>query len=406
MTLMTKEVKIEKKVFHCISMGDWGYADGEHGYQMMVARQMHAVALQSKISAVLCAGDNFYEYGVNGLPPKSLMHLNSINTSQGIDTRNKEAKVLNFLRSNVWKVDMQWVMAYEDVYRRHDFNKGLAKIPFYLALGNHDYYGAPEAQVANTFLDTRKLWIMPSNYYVHNFRVHDRKICLIVIDTMVLKTSGDKRKEHRKWFVETLKENQDASCIMVMGHFPLYSNGGHCAHNLEVSNSNIDTNRVKPSKDNVKFGNRNTDGFLTRNTTTANMNDITKPNTIKRWLIETMIEYKVDLYINGHNHNLEFCTIFQDKNDNGRQLHCITTGAASKMYEPRDKLHCMSPIHSTLNHIFRRTNSVVSPNPIYAHGFVEHEISGNCIINRFHYIRDYKDHIWETAVVETKLKKK
>jgi acid phosphatase len=101
-------------------VGDWGRNGSNH--QRDVGLQMGKVAARQSANHVISVGDNFYEDGVQ---------------STG---------------------DPQWHSSYEDIYDAESL-----QIPWYVALGNHDYRGVPQAQLDYSKASAR--WRMPSRYY-------------------------------------------------------------------------------------------------------------------------------------------------------------------------------------------------------------------------------------------------
>ncbi len=128
--------------FNFLVVGDWG-RDGTN-HQREVALQMAKKARQIRCTHVLSVGDNFYENGVQA-------------TS-----------------------DPQWRSSFEDIYSAPSL-----QIPWYVALGNHDYRGEPDAQVAYTRVSKR--WRMPARYYkIAGSEVGAPHLDLFVIDTSPL----------------------------------------------------------------------------------------------------------------------------------------------------------------------------------------------------------------------------
>jgi acid phosphatase len=73
----------------------------------------------------------------------------------------------NFYPSGVKSADdSQFQKTYEDVYTAPSL-----MVPWYVALGNHDYKGDPDAEVAYTARSTR--WKMPARYYTFTVAVDD-----------------------------------------------------------------------------------------------------------------------------------------------------------------------------------------------------------------------------------------
>src|ERR1700730_601618 len=123
-------------------VGDWGRDGASH--QQEVAAQMGSVAHRLGVSHVVSVGDNFYENGVQSVS------------------------------------DPQWRTSFEEVY-----SAPALQIPWYSALGNHDYRGVPQAQVDYTKTSNR--WRMPSRYYkIAGDSIGAPHLDLFVIDTSPL----------------------------------------------------------------------------------------------------------------------------------------------------------------------------------------------------------------------------
>lgn len=412
-----------------LTMGDWGA--NYTGFQVPVATRMNYVCAQQEAQGfrtrcVLSTGDNFYEQGVFGLPPAELRQGTPQDESD--EQRAYRHHLLDLTKKARWISDTKWKTTYYDVYRRPEFTL-LRNIPFVLALGNHDYYGIPEAQVAYTYVDPQKLWHMPRNYYTYditpspntkNNSTNDssgqitKPVRIIVIDTVMLCKRGRARNAHKQWISETLsKARKEAGCIVVMGHYPIHSEGSHCAHELNINaNNGMSDNNI-----NAGINSNMENGTLERS-----ISKISKPRTIKRWLISTMLDNRVDLYLSGHNHNLEYCAIRDFK---GRVLHCITSGSAAKLSKPPSFSTCSFSLSNMYNLLSGgvansggATGNASFVNPIFGYGFVEHKYVGDSIVNTFHYVlpqrgATYKDMIrgnkqlaWKTAVVKTAVNSK
>lgn len=114
----------------------------------------------------------------------------------------------NFYPNGVKSVkDPLWRLAFELPYQ--NFN-----IPFFSALGNHDYKGDVESQIQ--YSKKSEIWKMPARYY--QFSRGD-------IDFFVLDTNRFDGKQ-KSWLKESLNHSQRPWRI-VIGHHPIYSYGGH-----------------------------------------------------------------------------------------------------------------------------------------------------------------------------------
>jgi tartrate-resistant acid phosphatase type 5 len=208
--------------------GDWG----RHGEkdQVEVATQMGIAANAIGAQFIISVGDNFYERGVASID------------------------------------DPKWQKTFEDVYRAPSL-----QIPWYVALGNHDYLGNCDAQIDYGRL--RRRWNMPARYFTMTRRVDAATAAdFFYLDTTPMVRSYWHEPGYRKhvrtqdvpkqlaWFKAALAAST-APWKIVIGHHPIYSGGGILGHG--------DT----------------------------------------RELIENVLpllkQYQVQAYFNGHDHNLQ-----------------------------------------------------------------------------------------------------
>ena len=124
----------------------------------------------------LLLGDNFYEFGVNGVD------------------------------------DPLWRSTFEEPFP----DDGVEYLP---VLGNHDHYGDATAQILYSLNHSR--WAMPHNYY---FRLFLPYLCVACIDTQDLT-----QPDQLRWLDAVLSSR---SCVasyfrVVAGHHPVYSAGEH-----------------------------------------------------------------------------------------------------------------------------------------------------------------------------------
>ncbi len=163
-------------VFHPILASTTGFlffGDAGTGKpaQYRVAKSMVKFCENNPCDFVSLLGDNFYPSGVSGVN------------------------------------DPLWKKAFETPYKD-------LKIPFYVALGNHDYKGDVDAQIK--YSKKSKIWKMPSQYYSFT---HGE------IDFFVLDTNHF-NKTQRIWLEDAIKKSENTWRIVV-GHHPIYSYGGH-----------------------------------------------------------------------------------------------------------------------------------------------------------------------------------
>lgn len=180
-----------------VAIGDWGRRGD--AVQRAVAQGLSLVAREIGSRFVIAAGDNFYPGGVSSV------------------------------------TDPHWRQSFEGVYT----DRAL-QTPWYATLGNHDYRGDPQAQVAYTRYSRR--WRMPARYYrVPGAVLGVPQLDLFVIDTspLVDDLNPDERFQQLcrghwwseqadpqiAWLRGALARSR-APWKIVVGHHPIYS-GGH-----------------------------------------------------------------------------------------------------------------------------------------------------------------------------------
>ncbi|MCS6965940.1 MAG: metallophosphoesterase [Candidatus Kapabacteria bacterium] len=163
-------------------LGDWGTGGI---IQRQVAQSMVLMARRAPVHFILSTGDNIYPAGVRSAD------------------------------------DPQWVSKFERIYA-----DSTLRVPWYPVLGNHDYQGMPEAQVA--YGKQNPLWYMPARYYSVVRYLHDSTpVLFVALDTQeLLATSGAGRQRQMKWIERTL-EDFPGVWKLVWGHHPLRSAGAY-----------------------------------------------------------------------------------------------------------------------------------------------------------------------------------
>jgi hypothetical protein len=127
-TVLTHEMMAklnDPREVRLIFVGDTGSGQA---HQLSVARQMEELCQSVQPAAVVMLGDNFYHEGV-----------------QTVD-------------------DPLWQERFEQVYT----GACLDQLSFYAILGNHDYRGSADAQIAYSQAGSGK-WMMPARYYSLRF---------------------------------------------------------------------------------------------------------------------------------------------------------------------------------------------------------------------------------------------
>lgn len=241
--------------------GDWG-RNGEAD-QMDVATQMGIAAREMQAKFIISVGDNFYENGVATVD------------------------------------DPQWKSSFENVYTAPSL-----QVPWWAALGNHDYRGDCDAQIAYARVSRR--WNMPARYFVRTERIDaGTTVDFFYLDTTpMVKSYWDEAgySEHVRtqdtdkqlaWFKSTLAVSK-AQWKIVIGHHPIYSGGGIFGHG--------DT-----------------------------------PELIEN-ILPLLQQYKVPVYFNGHDHNLQHLqagTVNMFDSGAGSQVRLVFNTRFTKFAEAR-----------------------------------------------------------------------
>lgn len=167
----------DKKTVRVLIVGDTGSGDTA---QKSVAQLLERLCEEKKAEAVLLLGDNFYFEGVSSLS------------------------------------DPQWDSKFEEIYN----SPCLKDKRFYAVLGNHDYRGAPNAQIYYT-LKSEYRWNMPARFYDVTF---GSILSLFAIDSNFPEFCGFAKLCSLDWILKKMKESM-AHWKVVMGHHPVLSGG-------------------------------------------------------------------------------------------------------------------------------------------------------------------------------------
>ncbi|HUO22124.1 MAG TPA: tartrate-resistant acid phosphatase type 5 family protein [Caulobacteraceae bacterium] len=175
-----------------LAVGDWGRDGADH--QRDVADRMGETASELGARFIVSVGDNFYEDGVASVD------------------------------------DPAWKTSFEDVYTAPSL-----QVPWYAALGNHDYHRNSQAQIDYSAKSHR--WRMPARYFTVKQTTPDgAKVEIFVLDTspfiksyyadgaVKVKVAGQDTDAQLRWFEQALGESQ-ADWKIVVGHHPVYSGG-------------------------------------------------------------------------------------------------------------------------------------------------------------------------------------
>jgi len=180
-----------------IVFGDWG-RNGETD-QVEVATQMAKAAQGIGAKFIISVGDNFYENGVSS------------------------------------DKDPQWQSSFENVY-----GDAALQVPWYSILGNHDYHGDCDAQIA--YGQSHPRWVMPSRYFLRSEKIDTETTAdFFYLDTTPMIKGYYSLANSEKtgpqvvtqdvpkqlaWFKDALAASK-AQWKIVIAHHPIYSGGEH-----------------------------------------------------------------------------------------------------------------------------------------------------------------------------------
>ena len=243
-----------------LAVGDWG-RHGQH-HQQEVADRMGESAALLGARFIISVGDNFYENGITGVD------------------------------------DPAWKSSFEDIYTAPSL-----QVPWYVALGNHDYRGNTQAQIDYSAISRR--WRLPARW--HSFSAHGPDGALVeifVVDTAPMIRAyyangaqlvkvGDQEGNVRlqlAWLDAGLAASK-ADWKIVVGHHPIYWGRGRRRFRTPPADRRLL----------VVAG---------------------RPDLIAQ-LDPILQRHRVPLYINGHIHDLQHVHL--------GATHYVCTGAGSKM---------------------------------------------------------------------------
>lgn len=179
----------ENKRVRFIAIGDTGKGNET---QRKVAIAMRDLCAQRGCDFVLMLGDNIYNAGVDSV------------------------------------TDPQWQSKFEEPYRD-------VELPFYVALGNHDYGGKlifevpgignefERGQIEVEYSQVSTKWNMPATYYTFTWK----HVGLIVLDTNAIIWENTVYGDQAEWLPTALMQIADKDWKFVAGHHPYRSNGTH-----------------------------------------------------------------------------------------------------------------------------------------------------------------------------------
>lgn len=182
------EARLSGSTMSFIVLGDWGSGLEP---QRTVAEGMFKKHAKDPVVAVLTTGDNIYPDGVTSA------------------------------------IDELWDIRFESVYP-----VSTLPVPFWATLGNHDYHGNPDAQVAyhgKPLPDGSPHWHMPARYWSNVFQTQDGTVEVRItgIDTQMLVSGEKEDKKTQLAWLDSVLAVADEDWNIVIGHHPVYSNGQH-----------------------------------------------------------------------------------------------------------------------------------------------------------------------------------
>jgi len=245
------QLEIPENALNFIVFGDWGRFGDDH--QKEVSAQMAKTAKANHVEFFIVTGDNFYPKGVASI------------------------------------YDPHWKYSLEEIYTDFALQR-----EWYVVLGNHDYMGDPDAQIA--YSDISRRWTMPSRYYSKDIKLRDgsgKRIKFAMIDTNPLipefyanleygpNVRGQDTTAQKAWLARELTTDpEEVQWRIVVGHHPMYTGS-------DKRREGYDTRRI-------------------------------------RHTLDTMLEEnEVDVYLAGHDHSLQHLIPHQG-------VHHFISGAASE----------------------------------------------------------------------------
>lgn len=176
-----------------LAFGDWGQTNSPA--QRATAKQMATYATKNnvKFDAALTLGDNFYSKMPGGV------------------------------------TDARWEVEFERMYDRQAL-----PMPFYAALGNHDYEPDKDAaQLAYAKQHPESRWKMPDRWYRVEIPADKPVVSVLVLDSNYpvqppkRALSPEQWAAQLKWIKTELSKPRPGKWIIATAHHPVFSNGQH-----------------------------------------------------------------------------------------------------------------------------------------------------------------------------------
>jgi hypothetical protein len=174
-------VKPDDRQVNLLALGDWG-EDTWAEADVAEAMAGYVEKAPRAVDAVLLAGDNFYE------------------DLTGVD-------------------DPRWRL-FEDL-----FDPKRLDMPFYAALGNHDYKGNDLIELEYARLHPESRWKMPARWYRVDLPADHPLVTVFMLDSNYKRMSTEQFEAQRRWLETELRKPRTTVWTVVCAHHPLFTNG-------------------------------------------------------------------------------------------------------------------------------------------------------------------------------------
>jgi hypothetical protein len=124
--------------------------------------------------------------------------------------------------------DPKWRSMFEEMYPQ-----SVIDFPFYIALGNHDYekndQGRPKWEIEREYaqVNPNSRWKMPSRWYRLEFPKEEPLVTALMLDSDQPLLGESVWNEQLEWLKTELARPRKSKWLIVVAHHPLFSNGNH-----------------------------------------------------------------------------------------------------------------------------------------------------------------------------------
>jgi tartrate-resistant acid phosphatase type 5 len=185
--VITSPVPCSNEV-NLVIFGDWGCDTWSSHLRPVATEMQRYLELQGKrFNAAFLAGDNFY------------------------------------CKLRFGAYDSGWERLFQQPFAAHSF-----AMPFYVALGNHDYSKDKlAAEFAYVQRDPTHRWKLPSKWYAVDFPPDNPLVTVLVLDSNIGRLTSEEREHQVAWLESRLAAARNTPWLIALAHHPLFSNG-HC----------------------------------------------------------------------------------------------------------------------------------------------------------------------------------